>query len=69
MALQTVLFSKAQWTRREAEEWLRGHRGFKLMKERETANYWRFRQRKPVRGERYYAHRIAGQGIVLVFQE
>lgn len=46
MSIQSILFSKDQWTKNKAINWLKRY-GYKHSKIHITDNYLRFRQSKP----------------------
>jgi len=46
-AVQTLLFAKAQWTKRRAQTWVRKHKQFSDLGVVETVGTFRFRQREP----------------------
>ena len=64
--IQSILFPKNLYTLQSAKKWLRNHKK-KILKVDETDHFYRFRQRNPRSGDRYYTKKIDG-GIELIIK-
>jgi hypothetical protein len=65
MSIQSILFNKLYYTKREAINWINNH-NFYPIKFHETDNFYRFRMLAPKKGARYRVKKIT-KGIEFIF--
>jgi len=63
--LQSVRFSRKQWSLGEARRWLEKH-GYNGGKVDTTENQYRFRQREPPSGDKHFVTKKLTNGVELV---
>lgn len=64
--LQTILVPKSNFTQYAAIKWIKNN-GYKAQKIDETENYYRFRQRPPIKGAEYYTIKLDNDVMLVYF--
>lgn len=67
MVIQSVLFSKKQWTTSKAKEYLKKHNLSNEYGVDITLHYLRYRQTQPTKKKKYYSKDM-GNGIIYISQ-
>ena len=62
--IQSVIFPKDQWSLQKARSWLKSHK-YKKMEVDVKPNTYRFRQKPPTKGVKYYTVKL-NNGIGLI---
>ena len=65
--LQSVIFNKSNFTKKEAINWAISHKHH-VYKVDETKNFWRIRQKDPKSHGQYYTIKL-NNGIELVYEK